>query len=344
MGQPQIDNQTPFAFEPLFVADEEGRPLLVPVVKATYELAARGLTVAAEQMAVNPAGEPYGDPAECSYKYEPECALPKLATDVVLVGSAVAPKAGTREMVVAFQVGPLKKGVRILGDRAFFKGAVGVSMSSPVAFERIPLRWERAFGGWDRSNAEERKHSCEPRNPVGVGHRGAGSRFEEGLPCPNLEEPTRPFKGWGDHPPPAGFGFLSPNWQPRTQYAGTYDQAWENGRAPFLPKDFDRRYFNAAPPDLVAKGYLRGDEAVVASGVTAEGGFSFKLPGVGPPKITVAHAGRDDQAVPVNLDTVIVDTDARKVLLFWRGQVNVKEATAVRDIVIRPGSGTPPRG
>src|SRR5262249_28322459 len=158
-------------------------------------------------------------------------------------------------MLVAFQIGALKKGVRVLGDRAFFKGAVGVSMSNPVAFERIPLRWERAFGGWDRSSPEERKHSCEPRNPVGVGHRGGGARFEEGLPCPNLEEPTRPLKGWGDHPPPAGFGFLSPSWHPRAQYAGTYDQAWEKTRAPFLPKDFDRRYFSAAPTDLVAKGF-----------------------------------------------------------------------------------------
>jgi hypothetical protein len=335
MGQPGIENQTPFAFEPLFMADEEGRPLLVPLVKASYDIAGRDLTLAPEQEAVNPAGVPNGDPAETSYKYEPECALPKLSTDVVLVGSAVAPKSGTREMLVAFQVGTLRKGVRVLGDRVFVKGAVGVAMTNPVPFERVPLRWERAFGGWDRSHPEEKKHSFEPRNPVGVGHRGGGSRFEEGLPCPNLEEPTRPFKGWGDHPPPAGFGFTSPSWQPRAQYAGTYDESWEKTRAPLLPKDFDRRYFSAASPDLVAKGFLRGDEAVVVSGVSKEGGVSFKLPGVRPPRLTVAHAGRKDQAVPLNLDTVIVDTDESKVFLFWRGQVVVKEPTAVQSIVIR---------
>jgi hypothetical protein len=313
------------------------------VLKATYDLTDRGLALAPDQVPVNLAGESYGDPAETSYRYEPECAFPKVATDVVLVGSAVAPKAGMHEMLVAFQVGPMKKGVRVLGDRAFYKGAVGVSMTNPTAFERIPLKWEKAFGGWDRSLPEERKHSCEPRNPVGVGHRGSGSRFEEGLRCPNLEDPARPFKGWGDHPPPAGFGFLSPNWMPRTQHAGTYDEAWETKRAPLLPKDFDRRFFNAAPPDLVAGGYLRGDESVVASGVRAEGGYSFRLPAVGPPKLTVAHAGRADQAVPANLDTVIVDTDARKVFLFWRGQVTVKEPTAVRSVRIRPGPGTPPK-
>jgi hypothetical protein len=335
MGQPGIENGTPFAFEPLFMADEEGRPLLVPVAKATYDIAGRGLTLAPSQEAVNPAGVPNGDPAETSYKYEPECALPKLSTDVVLVGSAVAPKGGTREMLVAFQVGTLRKGVRVLGDRVFVKGAVGVAMTNPVAFERIPLRWERAFGGWDRSHPEEKKHTFEPRNPVGVGHRGGGSRFEEGLPCPNLEEPTRPFKGWGDHPPPAGFGFTSPSWQPRAKFAGTYDENWEKTRAPLLPKDFDRRYFSAAAPDLVAKGFLRGDEAVVASGVSKDGGVSFKLPGIASPRLTVAHAGRKDQPVPLNLDTVIVDTDENKVFLFWRGQLVVKEPTAVQSIVIR---------
>jgi hypothetical protein len=335
VGQPAIKNETAFAFESLFMADEEGRPLLVPVIKATFEIEPSGLVRAEEQAAVNPAGESYGDPAETSYRYEPECALPKVATDVVLVGSALAPKAGTREMLVAFQVGALKKGVRVVGDRVFVKGAVGVGMTNPVPFERIPLQWERAFGGWDRSHSDEKKHTYEPRNPVGRGFRGGGSRFEEGVQCPNLEEPARPFKGWGDHPPPAAFGFLSPSWQPRAGYAGTYDKNWEATRAPFLPKDFDRRYFSAAPSDLVAKGFLRGDEAIVASGVAPDGGTSFKLPAVAPPRVTLGHAGRPDQLVGTKLDTVIVDTDARKVFLFWRGQALVKEPTAVRDIVIR---------
>src|SRR5437016_2718537 len=100
MGQADVQNGTPFAFEALFLADEEGRPLLVPVVKATYEIAARGLTLAEEQIPLNPAGDAYGDPAESSYRYEPECAFVKPATDVVLVGSACAPRSGTTEMLV----------------------------------------------------------------------------------------------------------------------------------------------------------------------------------------------------------------------------------------------------
>ena len=214
MGHPAVDNGTPFAFEPLFLADEEGRPLLVPVVKATYELTERGIALAEEQAPLLAEGELWGKPEVSSYRYEPEGSLPKPATDVVLVGSAVARRPGTMEMLVAFQVGPLKKGVRVLGDRAFYKAAGSVGMTKPSPFEQIPLRWERAFGGWDRSNPDEKKHSVEARNPVGLGFRGSGTRFEEGLRCPNIEDPVRPFKGWGDHPPPAGFGFTSAHWQP----------------------------------------------------------------------------------------------------------------------------------
>ncbi|WP_395808598.1 hypothetical protein [Archangium minus] len=38
MGHPTIENKTPFAFDIMGPADEEGHPLLLLVVKATYTL------------------------------------------------------------------------------------------------------------------------------------------------------------------------------------------------------------------------------------------------------------------------------------------------------------------
>src|SRR5690349_13744298 len=60
MGHPEIENQTPFAFAPVFLADEEGRPQLVTIVKATYAITDDGLVLAEEQAPVNVAGEPWG--------------------------------------------------------------------------------------------------------------------------------------------------------------------------------------------------------------------------------------------------------------------------------------------
>jgi hypothetical protein len=176
---------------------------------------------------------------------------------------------------------------------------------------------------------------------VGTGFRSGSGRFEEGIRCPNLEDPARPMKGWGDRPPPAGFGFTSANWEPRLRLAGTYDARWEKERAPLLPRDYDRRFLSSAAPGLVAPGFLRGDEPVVASGVAAGGGVAFRLPGVAPPTLTVAHAGREDAQVAMQLDTVILDTDARKLFLLWKGASPVQEPTAVRTLRIVPGAGTP---
>ena len=38
MGHPNIENKTPFAFETLFLADEELRPLVVAVIKGTFTI------------------------------------------------------------------------------------------------------------------------------------------------------------------------------------------------------------------------------------------------------------------------------------------------------------------
>ncbi|WNG14151.1 DUF2169 domain-containing protein [Cystobacter fuscus] len=321
MSHPAIDNRTPFAFEPMLLMDEDGSPLLVPLVKATYTIGHNALALADEGLPVCMEGESWGKPGRSSYRYEPECAFFKPAMDVVLVGHAHAPERGTRELLVTLRVGPVQKSVRVVGDRIWFKTLGSVSMTKPLPFERVPLVYERAFGGWDRSHPDASKHALEPRNPVGVGFRASPRNFEEGLRLPNLEDPEQPVKQFGQAVAPTGFGFTSPDWQPRASYGGTYDAAWEKNRAPLLPKDFDRRFFNAASSGLVAPGYLRGDEAVTVVNASPGGYLAFKLPGQPPPTVTVEFAHGPDIRPVLRLDTLIIDTDEMRVLLLWRGSV-----------------------
>ena len=337
MGHPSTDNATPFVFEPLFLADEAMRPLLVPVVKATFELSHQGtLTLAEEQEPLDLAGKRWDEKDETSSeKFEPEGAFFKPATDVILVGHAIAQERNTKELLVALKVGPLQKGVRVVGDRAWFKSMGSISMTKPIAFERIPLRYERAFGGWDRGDLDQTKHQFEPRNPVGTGFRVPRGRFEEGVRLPNLEDPSQPLKAWGECPPPAGFGVISPHWQPRAALAGTYDAAWEKTRKPLLPRDFDRRFLNAASPGLVAPGYLKGNESVVIANATPEGRLAFNLPGLAPPRVTVFRKRGSDELLELRLDTVIIDTDALRLYLLWRGMlVLAREPTEVEALEI----------
>ena len=308
MGHPTIDNRTDFALESLFLADEEGRHLFVPIVKATYRaLDSKQILVAENQISAKLSGEYWGDPDFSSYKYEPETAFIKPATDVVHIGHAYPQKPGVNFVDVGVRVGPVQKVVRVVGDRDIVKRSGNWSVIGPQVFEKIPLVYERAFGGWDRSHQNPDKHTFEPRNPVGVGFGYPNGNTEEPVRLPNIEDPKRPWKRWGDRPPPTGFGFISPHWQPRASFAGTYDKKWDETRKPLLPTDFDRRFFNAASPGLIAPGYLRGNEPVVIVNASPGGRISFNLPGVPPPWCAVELRGGKEEILQTQLDTVIIN-------------------------------------
>ncbi|MCC6559520.1 MAG: DUF2169 domain-containing protein [Polyangiaceae bacterium] len=327
MGHPKIENATAFALEMLFVTDEEGRPLLVPLVQATYEIAGgRGLVLAREQPPPSLTGELWDPKAKVSsYRIEPAYAFIKPATDVVLVGHAQDPVRPVHELQVTFRVGPVGKVLRVVGDRFWVKSAGAIGATRPMPFTRMPLSYERAFGGWDRSHADPAHHTFEPRNPVGTGFRAPGSHFEEGIQLPNVEDPSDPIHRWGQVVAPAGVGFLSPDWQPRAAFAGTYDEAWTKDRMPLLPKDFDRRFFNAASPGLVAPGHLNGDEPVLVENASPHGRLSFRLPGVRAPRCRVELAHADDASPELRLDTVVVDADADRVHLLYRAHVALRD-------------------
>lgn len=327
MPHPNLDNRTAFAADVLHLVDEEHRPLATLVVKATFVILPGGsLARGARQVGLLPAGEVHHPdrPEESSYRHEPEVAPFKPATDVALIGHAHAPRPRTTTMDIRLRVGPLMKQARVFGDRTWHRVAGATSLTAPATFEALPIVHERAFGGWDRSAEDPVAHRCEPRNPVGRGFFARAGGARDGVPAPNIEDIDHPIRMCHDAPPPAGFGFVSPHWQPRAGHAGTYDAAWRRGRCPLLPTDFDRRYFNAAAPGLIARGYLRGDEDVRADGLTPEGSLRFRLPGLPAPTARVVRAGQDDASPVMQLDTIVIDLDARALFMLWRVSVALR--------------------
>ncbi len=144
------------------------------------------------------------------------------------------------------------------------------------------------------------------------------ARILEGSPLPNLEDPQDTLGTVGGKCRPVGFGFTAPNWQPRASFAGTYDDRWSETRAPLLPRDFDRRFFNAAPEGLVAPLYLSGEEWVQVFYGTPEGKWVFQLPGVSNPTCTLITKWGEERELNANLDTLIVDADLMQVQMIWR--------------------------
>jgi hypothetical protein len=294
--------------------NEQGIDTLYITLKGTFEIG-KSLAVAADQRPVVLADEYWGEPGQSSLKYPSEAHLTKPATDVILVGEACAPdKRSVTQIDVTVAVADRRKTVRVFGDRIWESGLVGLRMTSPVPFERMPLIYERAFGG-----VHEREEGAlfESRNPVGCGFVGKRKKKEiEGMKLPNLEDPANLIGKAGDQPPPAGFGSISPAWEPRKSFVGTYDEAWQKKRAPFLPNDFNPRFFNMAHPDLVCKGYLKGGEPVEVINASQNGPMRFKLPTC-QVETSVQMMGKMEKP-PLHLETVLIEPSAATLCMTWR--------------------------
>lgn len=87
-GTREHPNRTPFAFAPLFLADEEGRPLLVTVIRATYAITGHSLSLAATQPPIPLGGEVIDETAEVSsFRFEPEVAFFVMVVGASQLGS-----------------------------------------------------------------------------------------------------------------------------------------------------------------------------------------------------------------------------------------------------------------
>ena len=324
----QFKNGTPFAGTILLLPDQEGIDSIFTIVKATFTLQAPSM-LAADQVPVTRAPSYHAEPDWSSISQPSDLSLMKPATDVLLVGQAHAPGGRSiREMEVTLTAGRLSKTVRVFGDRNW-RVSGPVSMTAPAPFDTMPLVWERAYGGTDRIGDELH---AEHRNPVGLGFRvERGETALDGLPLPNLEDPANLISSWDQRPPPACFAPVAPHWEPRRSYAGTYDEAWQRSRGPYLPVDFDARFFQLAPPGLVADGYFKGGESIEVTGATPSGWLEVTLPSVDV-QVTYVIDGISEERTAV-LDTVILEPDADRVQLVWRAVISCdKKALRVSEI------------
>ena len=316
----ELVNLTRYAAERVIGMDGEGRETLTVAVKATFSIVPRTLnpTPSDEQRALLLADEYLDEPGTSSLAHASEMALHKPAADVILSGCAYAPHPSDTEVMVTLRLLPLQKTVRVIGDRVW-EGARGAP-SRPRPFAKVPLVYERAFGGHD---ATGRLPEACPENPVGVGFRGRGSRLPvAGAALPNLEDPQNPMQGANDRPSPRCFGPIAPDWNPRPTHAGTYDARWKRERMPLLPTDFDSRFHQVAPPDQVLPGYIAGGELVTITSVRPGGdGFHFAVPVVRP-TVVVRIAG-ERHTPPVKCDTLAIDCEAARISLVFRATLPV---------------------
>jgi hypothetical protein len=134
-------------------------------------------------------------------------------------------------------------------------------------------------------------------------------------------ETGKPVRSPGGKYRRMAFGPVGRSYPPRVKYAGTYDQNWAGNVCPFLPADFDERYYQAASEDQQTN-YLAGGEAAELVNLTPNGRAAFVLPRVEVP-VELAGATFSEMKHAV-YDTAILESDAQRLLLVWRTALLLK--------------------
>jgi uncharacterized protein YjbI with pentapeptide repeats len=323
----QILNDTPFIAAPLPGRLSFPGHSLTLIVKGTFDLTLEGKTVIAQDP-LYPAGDEYypGDEdMRGALRYPSDFAYFKPRADLLLVGTCYAPggKPVNRCRVV-FQVGERRGVLALSGDRTW-------QHTEPAPFARMPLGYERSFGG----------ASC-PENPLGLGFEAVnGPDGRPAGPLPNIENPGALLRTPSQRPEPAGFGPLNHAWAGRRALLGRYDGDYLESRWPWFARDFDWGYFNAAPPGMQVEGYLRGDEPLYFENLRPEvSQLHAALPGLRV-RCFVDRADTSTtpggfRELPMRLDTLWVDMDALRLVLVWRGPAKVEseEAAEIRHVFV----------
>ncbi|RZL67844.1 MAG: DUF2169 domain-containing protein [Variovorax sp.] len=306
--------------------EPSGRELLVVVIKGTFRLPgpdapAGHFALHEEQAPLVMADTFTGAPGFSAPVHEVDFAPQKPRCDIVLLGTAHAPggRPATR-VEVGLRVGQWSKAMAVIGPRHWESHLGGATATPPGAFVRQPISYDVAFGGVDARHDDPSQHAAYLANPVGRGfHKHLHMGWVEGTPLPATEALDRSVRSPDGDYRPMAFGPVGRGWQPRAAFAGTYDEDWLENHFPFLPPDFDARYYQSAPLDqqIPLEHFNAGSTEVLLANLTPEGLTRFSIPQlVAPVHVFPKKGGREDLAA--TLDTVVIEPDLQRFSLTWR--------------------------
>ena len=284
----------------------------------------------------------------------------KPGVDVVVRGHVRSP--GERPVPTldaGVKVGRREKWVRVFGERCAIHRRSTIEFSPPEPFTAMELTWRRAFGGIDptlrlqemhdivdffRRFTPEEHPGAYPRNPAGRGWViNDDPSFIDGMALPNFEDPAqllsahrlvvRDPAAWPWSPVPAGFGWTSQGWFPRSALLGLAPPTWlgheddlAEVRLGELPRGRLAELADTSPlptlPDFqigAAPGLhferLATGEPIELRGFSVEGPISTRLPEHEPEIMIVFD--RRPLATRVRLSTLELLPDEGLATLLW---------------------------
>ncbi len=321
-----IQRLCPFAADAFFWQPALGEHRLTLCVKATFALIhGRTAEIAPSQIPLHE-DVPW-EAQHPSSLYAPSDYVPKKQRiDIFVAGHAYAPMGTPQSSLTArLQVGTFTKSLRIIGDRTWTPTASGLQPSSPRPFISMPLRYERAIFG--------------PGNPIGIDT--SPNTALAGRPLPNIQLLDELGASQGI----PGFGPMPAAARARKLRMSEASIKWAKSfRTELNPPaiDFDFAFFNAAPPDQQADSLPEPLDIVLEHLHPSIPQLSCRIPAIGPKAFRVSPKTGLSYAIPLLLDTLLIDSDRALAVLTFRGTINVAAASeqALGKLVVAASSST----
>jgi len=317
-----------------FMTDNQAQEYCVVVVKGTFHTDNAGrLSLCDTQRPLYFTDIHIGDPESTPILYGTDFTLMKPYAEVLVVGNACAVKdKPVKRIVASLQIGRNVKQLEVIGDRYWMTVGGELIPSDPMPFTRIPLTYDRTFGGFDDTDGESGV-AVVPENPCGTGFNPKRVKIDvEGTRLPNISLPGETLRHFRGTMTPIGIGVIGRHWQPRASFAGTYDQHWLDHITPFLPADFDTRYFMNSTPDQWCP-YFKGGEIIRCVNMSLQQTVSYAIPEA---ELAISFHF-DNRIVRQNavLDTVVLEPHRQLAMLTWRASQPVgKKLLRLKEIKI----------
>ncbi len=294
---------------------------LTVIAKTTFRLQPGELSIAEEQDALC-TDDVYWNDDRTKSLYAPTDIVPfKPRADVLLVGSAFAPrKEPVRSLIARLIVGEMDKSIEVLGERTLMRDG---QIREGFPFAKMPIRYERAAGGPGTTN------------PVGM-RSDLLSNNQPQIQLPNLQPPFMTLEEIEADPLlPIGFGPIAPTWPERRTMLGAHGSLFPSSdwMDKPIPPDISMEFFNSAPfdqqPDV-----LHERERIVLENLHAEYPvLTTSLPGI-KPRAMLERPDGSTELIPMIADTLWIDTDRGVCTLTWRGQSELRQRSEPGRIVI----------
>jgi hypothetical protein len=350
---PELLNFTPFPNFRYYSSDAKGEDFGVVIVKATLQLDAEGRLVIAEEQAPLMFTDACHGEVNVTSLWHPSDLVPnKPRTDVIVNAVARTPDGVARASwpcglrISRGGAVVLEKRLVVTGPRRWepvWKRALDEderkdwrvhrqhferwALSTPEPVASVPLRYELAYGGLLARGLDDQGAPIVDdihENPIGRGWIDAQwTDHTQAHPAPQIESGDDPIREPYRRHAPQSLGPIPCAWEPRLPRAGTYDQTWIDTIWPNWAPDYDFFYHNSAHPDLIAPGYLIGDETIALAGLSAGQALAeLRLPGMAAICDFVRSDG-SSEPTRMHLDTLFLDIADEdpgewRVFLSWR--------------------------